>query len=97
MSTEQTQHKPQRFKLALKSLEEDVTLAELAASLVKACEEVCEEEVEPLSDAAVSIIAARIGFASPASVVGKDSWEALIDLCMRESPSKIELRKEQLN
>jgi hypothetical protein len=55
------------------------------------------EGKEPYHDAAVSIIAARIGFASPASVMGEQGWSALIDTCMTGNSVKIEPRKELLN
>lgn len=63
--------------------------------LAQACEEIILEGDDPLLDPAVAIISYRIGFASPASAVTKQTWIDLIDTCIQENDEvKIELKPE---
>lgn len=78
--------------LALDSLSADTPLLKLAHYLVLACEEVNAEGKTPETDPAVAIIAARIGFASPADCMSSDSWNQLVHAVAHQADAKIELK-----
>lgn len=85
-------HPPERYKLAIDSLDQEVTLIELSYMLIQACEEVMEEGKKPETDPAVALISGRIGFASPADSLSSESWEKLIYICQNGLQATLELR-----
>jgi hypothetical protein len=84
--------RPNRFNMAIRSLDEDVTMHELALLLMQACEEVIELGEEPAVDVACAVISARIGFASPADTMSAEAWKALVQLVIHETTATLELR-----
>jgi hypothetical protein len=82
----------ERFKSAIESLKDDITIPELAYLLVQAVEEVIEEGKDPITDPAVALISGRIGFASPADTANKAMWDRMIDVCEKELDAKLEFR-----
>jgi hypothetical protein len=97
VSTESLEHPPrERFQNAIDSLSDTITLHELGYMLVQACEEVIAEGKDPTLDPAVSLIASRIGFVSPASTMSGKMWNKLIYVCKNELEATIEVKQGAL-
>lgn len=88
MSTES----PIRYQLALDSLRDDITMLEMAVSLVRACEEAIEEGQDVQSDTAVAILSGRIGFASPTDTMSTETWNKLVRMCEQGHAATLELK-----
>lgn len=85
-----------RHQLALDSLDANVSLLELSAMLFAACVEADAEQVQPESDAAIALIAARVGFASPADTMSREKIDSLIAICQQNLSASITLNKDML-
>lgn len=85
-----------RHQLALDSLDANVSLLDLSAMLFAACVEANAEQVQPETDAAIALIAARIGFASPADTMSRESIDSLIRICQQNLDATISLKKDML-
>ena len=76
---------PERYHLALSSLDTDVDMLRLARMLVSACEEAMEDGKVPEEDAAVALLSGRVGFASPVDTMDRVEWEQLVRTCQQGS------------
>lgn len=90
-------HRMVRTSLAVDSLQEDVSILDLARMLVLACEEVINEGKDPGADAAVAIITGRIGFSSPADTMSPTTWNKLIRACKNGVEATVSMDQEGLH
>lgn len=61
--------------------------------LLRACEEVLAEGKVPEKDPAVALISGRIGFASPTDCMSSETWNTLVEMCLRGVDGTIELKE----